>query len=33
MIEGIGTLRHTVAAGDPPPADLTGAELPAVDNN
>jgi 2-keto-4-pentenoate hydratase/2-oxohepta-3-ene-1,7-dioic acid hydratase in catechol pathway len=31
MIEGIGTLRHTVVAGDPPPSDLTGAELPAVD--
>jgi 2-keto-4-pentenoate hydratase/2-oxohepta-3-ene-1,7-dioic acid hydratase in catechol pathway len=29
-IEGIGTLRHTVVAGDPPPSDLTGAELPAV---
>jgi 2-keto-4-pentenoate hydratase/2-oxohepta-3-ene-1,7-dioic acid hydratase in catechol pathway len=32
MIEGIGTLRHTVVAGDPPPADLTGAELPAVES-
>jgi 2-keto-4-pentenoate hydratase/2-oxohepta-3-ene-1,7-dioic acid hydratase in catechol pathway len=31
MIEGIGTLRHTVAAGDPPPGDLTGAELPPVE--
>lgn len=31
MIEGIGTLRHTVAAGNPPPADLSGAELPAVE--
>ena len=29
-IDGIGTLRHTVVAGDPPPADLTGAELPPV---
>jgi 2-keto-4-pentenoate hydratase/2-oxohepta-3-ene-1,7-dioic acid hydratase in catechol pathway len=32
MIEGIGTLRHTVSAGEPPPADLTGAELPAVES-
>jgi len=32
MIEGIGTLRHTVVAGDPPPADLSGAELPAVES-
>jgi 2-keto-4-pentenoate hydratase/2-oxohepta-3-ene-1,7-dioic acid hydratase in catechol pathway len=29
-IEGIGTLTHTVVAGAPPPADLTGAELPPV---
>jgi len=29
-IEGIGTLRHKVVAGSPPPADLTGAELPPV---
>jgi len=27
-IEGIGTLRHPVVAEGPPPADLTGAELP-----
>lgn len=32
MIEGIGTLRHTVVAGDPPPDDLSGAELPAVES-
>jgi 2-keto-4-pentenoate hydratase/2-oxohepta-3-ene-1,7-dioic acid hydratase in catechol pathway len=29
-IEGIGTLRHPVVAGKPLPADLTGAQLPAV---
>ena len=29
-IEGIGTLRHTVVAGERPPADLSGAELPPV---
>jgi len=29
-IEGIGTLYHTVVAGKPLPADLTGAQLPAV---
>jgi 2-keto-4-pentenoate hydratase/2-oxohepta-3-ene-1,7-dioic acid hydratase in catechol pathway len=29
-IEGIGTLRHAVVAGKPLPADLTGAQLPAV---
>ena len=27
-IEGIGTLRHTVKAEGPPPADLSGAQLP-----
>ena len=31
-IEGIGTLRHAVVAGDPPPADLTGAHLPPVES-
>ncbi|HUF74192.1 MAG TPA: fumarylacetoacetate hydrolase family protein [Gammaproteobacteria bacterium] len=31
-IEGIGTLRHTVVAGEPPPADLTGAQLPPVES-
>ncbi len=31
-IEGIGTLRHAVVAGKPLPADLTGAQLPAVDS-
>lgn len=31
-IEGIGTLRHTVVAEGPPPADLTGAELPPVES-
>ena len=30
-IVGIGTLRHTVVAEDAPPADLSGAQLPAVD--
>jgi len=29
-IEGIGTLRHTVVAGERPPADLSGAQLPAL---
>ena len=29
-IEGIGTLRHTVVAGERPPADLSGAQLPPV---
>jgi 2-keto-4-pentenoate hydratase/2-oxohepta-3-ene-1,7-dioic acid hydratase in catechol pathway len=29
-IEGIGTLRHAVVAGQPLPADLTGSQLPAV---
>jgi 2-keto-4-pentenoate hydratase/2-oxohepta-3-ene-1,7-dioic acid hydratase in catechol pathway len=29
-IEGIGTLRHSVVAEGPPPADLSGAELPPV---
>jgi 2-keto-4-pentenoate hydratase/2-oxohepta-3-ene-1,7-dioic acid hydratase in catechol pathway len=29
-IEGIGTLRHSVVAGQPLPADLTGSQLPAV---
>jgi 2-keto-4-pentenoate hydratase/2-oxohepta-3-ene-1,7-dioic acid hydratase in catechol pathway len=31
-IEGIGTLRHSVVAGGPPPADLSGAELPPVES-
>jgi len=31
-IEGIGTLIHTVVAGDPPPSDLSGAQLPPVEN-
>lgn len=31
-IEGIGTLRHTIVAGERPPADLTGAELPPVES-
>jgi 2-keto-4-pentenoate hydratase/2-oxohepta-3-ene-1,7-dioic acid hydratase in catechol pathway len=31
-IEGIGTLRHTVVAGERPPADLSGAELPPVES-
>jgi 2-keto-4-pentenoate hydratase/2-oxohepta-3-ene-1,7-dioic acid hydratase in catechol pathway len=31
-IEGIGTLRHTVVAGERPPADLSGAQLPAVES-
>jgi 2,4-didehydro-3-deoxy-L-rhamnonate hydrolase len=29
-IEGIGTLRHPVVAGNPLPTDLTGSQLPAV---
>jgi 2-keto-4-pentenoate hydratase/2-oxohepta-3-ene-1,7-dioic acid hydratase in catechol pathway len=29
-IEGIGTLRHTVVAGERPPDDLSGAQLPPV---
>ena len=29
-IEGIGTLRHKVAAEGPPPGDLSGAQLPSV---
>ena len=31
-IEGIGTLRHTVVAGERPPADLSGAQLPSVES-
>jgi 2-keto-4-pentenoate hydratase/2-oxohepta-3-ene-1,7-dioic acid hydratase in catechol pathway len=31
-IEGIGSLRHKVVAGERPPSDLTGAELPAVES-
>lgn len=30
-IEGIGTLRHRVVAGEQPPADLSGAQLPPVE--
>jgi 2-keto-4-pentenoate hydratase/2-oxohepta-3-ene-1,7-dioic acid hydratase in catechol pathway len=29
-IQDIGTLRHNVVAGEPPPAGLSGAELPPV---
>jgi 2-keto-4-pentenoate hydratase/2-oxohepta-3-ene-1,7-dioic acid hydratase in catechol pathway len=31
-IEGIGTLRHTVVAGERLPADLSGAQLPSVES-
>ena len=31
-IEGIGVLRHTVAAEGTPPADLSGAQLPPVES-
>jgi len=31
-IEGIGTLRHRVVAGERPPSTLSGAELPPVDD-
>ncbi len=31
-IEGIGTLRMPVVAGEEPPSDLTGAELPPISN-
>jgi 2-keto-4-pentenoate hydratase/2-oxohepta-3-ene-1,7-dioic acid hydratase in catechol pathway len=32
-IEGIGTLKHRVAAGPRPPADLSGAQLPPVQSS
>jgi 2-keto-4-pentenoate hydratase/2-oxohepta-3-ene-1,7-dioic acid hydratase in catechol pathway len=31
-IEGIGTLVHEVVAGEPPPSNLSGAQLPPVDS-
>jgi 2-keto-4-pentenoate hydratase/2-oxohepta-3-ene-1,7-dioic acid hydratase in catechol pathway len=31
-IEGIGSLRHKVVAGERPPSDLSGAELPPVES-
>jgi len=31
-IEGIGTLVHVVVAGEEPPSNLSGAQLPPVDN-
>ena len=29
-IEGVGTIRMPAVAGDPPPSDLSGAELPPI---